>query len=173
MNTLMFKKDLDQYSDSEIKTIAKMYNLNAPVKDLRWLIAIRHSNKKQMVGGNLEKLSKWLDKYGEDITADELDHYDALYLNDHDIDEIPESIGAMTNLKFLELAGNNIVSLPETFGQLSNLKDLDLSDNRISRLPNSFTKLQRLETLYLKNNPIRQDVVNKLQKEMPKVKIFF
>ena len=173
MNALLFKKDLDRYSDANVKAIAKMYNLNAPVKDLRWLIAIRHANKKQMGGGHLENLSKWLERYGEDITADELAFSDALYLNDHDINEIPESIGAMTELQVLELAGNNISSLPETIGQLSNLRDLDLTDNKISRLPNSFTELQGLETLYLKNNPIRKDIVDKLRKEMPRVKIFF
>ena len=49
MNALMFKQDLDNYSDADIQTLARFYKINANPKDLRWLIALRHANKRQML----------------------------------------------------------------------------------------------------------------------------
>lgn len=43
MNILLFKRDLDQYSNVDIKTMAKMYNLVGDVNDLRWMVAIKNS----------------------------------------------------------------------------------------------------------------------------------
>ena len=61
---LLFKKDLDNYSTSDIDKIAKMYNISGSINDKKWIIAIRHANKKQMLPEDpyiqdiiLEKLS--------------------------------------------------------------------------------------------------------------------
>ena len=56
MNTvLLLKKDLEKYSNGEIKTIANYYKINGKnVNDLRWQIAIRHSQKNQFMTGNYQ-----------------------------------------------------------------------------------------------------------------------
>lgn len=56
MNTvLLLKKDLEKYSNGEIKTIANYYKINGKnVNDLRWQIAIRHSQKSQFMTGNYQ-----------------------------------------------------------------------------------------------------------------------
>lgn len=43
MNIVLFKQDLDQYSNTQIKTMAKMYDLHGDINDLRWLVAIKNS----------------------------------------------------------------------------------------------------------------------------------
>lgn len=53
MNVLLFKKDLDTISDSDIYKLAKMYNLTGHVTDLRWLIAIKHAQKTPMLSGGV------------------------------------------------------------------------------------------------------------------------
>lgn len=53
MNVLLFKKDLDTISDSDIYKLAKMYNLTGHVKELRWLIAIKHAQKTPMLSGGV------------------------------------------------------------------------------------------------------------------------
>ena len=60
MNILLFKKDLDHFSDHDILSISKMYNFSGNVKDLRWLIAIKHSQKAQMLSGGIMSFSEKL-----------------------------------------------------------------------------------------------------------------
>lgn len=45
MNILLFKQDLDNYPNKDIFKLAKMYGIQAPVYDLRWLIAIQNAKK--------------------------------------------------------------------------------------------------------------------------------
>ena len=46
MDVLLFKQDLDNYSDGDIAKLAKRYSIQAPMTDLRWLIAIQHAEKR-------------------------------------------------------------------------------------------------------------------------------
>lgn len=49
-----FKKDLDFYTDGEVLSIAKMYNLSGSPNDLRWIISIRHTSQNaQMLSGGV------------------------------------------------------------------------------------------------------------------------
>ena len=45
-------------------------------------------------------------------------------LDDHQIKEIPESIGQLVNLQQLLLSYNQIKKIPESIGQLNNLQKL-------------------------------------------------
>ena len=49
MNVLLFKRDLEKFSNKEIVSISKMYNLLGDTNDLRWMIAIKHSQKAPMI----------------------------------------------------------------------------------------------------------------------------
>lgn len=53
MNILLYKRDLETFSNKDIYSLARYYNLtNKDVNDLRWEIALRHSQKNQMLTGN-------------------------------------------------------------------------------------------------------------------------
>lgn len=73
-----FKKDLDLYTDREVLSIAKMYNLSGSPNDLRWIIAIRHASQNaQMLSGGVmsfvEKLPALIPVFktrGENIAID-------------------------------------------------------------------------------------------------------
>ena len=43
MDIYLFHQDLQQYSDSDILKIAKMYDLSGNVNDLRWMVALKNS----------------------------------------------------------------------------------------------------------------------------------
>ena len=53
MKAILFKRDLDNFSDHDILTMAKMYDLSGRIDDIRWLIAIKHAQKAQMLSGNV------------------------------------------------------------------------------------------------------------------------
>lgn len=60
------------------------------------------------------------------------------------IKSLPEDIGKLQNLVYINLASNRIIEIPESIGELTNLKNLSLGSNDISQLPESFTKLKNL-----------------------------
>ena len=50
-------------------------------------------------------------------------------MSDNRIEKLPYSIGKLTQLENLYLAGNNLTTLPKSITQLQNLKWLGLIDN--------------------------------------------
>ena len=64
----------------------------------------------------------------------------SLNLSGRSIEELPESIGQLTNLTSLNLENNKLTNLPESIGQLINLKDLNLVDNPLIQLPPEVVK---------------------------------
>ncbi|GMI79638.1 hypothetical protein HRI_001633100 [Hibiscus trionum] len=63
-------------------------------------------------------------------------------------------VGELKNLEILCLVGSDIETLPEEIGQLTKLKWLDLRDcSKLKRIPiGVFCKLTRLEELYMRNS---------------------
>ena len=60
-----------------------------------------------------------------------------LYLSHCDLSSIPNDIGCLSSLKYLDLSGNNFVSLSESMSQLSNLQSLYLEGcKRLQSLEN-------------------------------------
>lgn len=70
------------------------------------------------------------------------------------LDEIPDSLEKLKQLRRLELWGNSLESLPDWFGNFTQLQELNLSSNRLTRLPDSFGNLVSLRRLVLTNNPL-------------------
>lgn len=75
-----------------------------------------------------------------------------LNLGNNNIKELPESISNLDKLKFLHLANNKIDSIPQTIGKMKSLEVLNLNSNNLSTLPNSLGKLKNLKELALNEN---------------------
>lgn len=69
---------------------------------------------------------------------------------------LPESIGLLRHLEWLDLSGMGLEELPETFWSLSELRYLNLSYNRFRHLPDRLNELSRLEWLLLYNKHLFQ-----------------
>ncbi|MBI5295730.1 MAG: GTP-binding protein [Chloroflexi bacterium] len=70
------------------------------------------------------------------------------------IEELPDEIGILPNLRVLLLGQNKIKTLPRSICDLTNIRQLDLSHNQITFIPNNFKKLIMLNSLNLSNNQI-------------------
>ena len=64
---------------------------------------------------------------------------------------LPDSIGFLTNLKFLTFFECDLHEIPETIGNLTNLKDLDVRSNDNVELPSTIYNLHNLESISLEN----------------------
>lgn len=67
---------------------------------------------------------------------------------------IPNSIGNLTNLEYLNLVGNNLSGLPASIGSLANLRLLFMESNGLSALPESIGNLTNLRSLGLRWNKL-------------------
>ena len=109
---------------------------------------------------------------------------------------MPNEIARLSNLRYLNLAGNNLKTLPSDLGRLKRLEYLNLNDNQLSSLPpetfsltnlttlalvrNKFTdfpedfeKLRNLKRLYLTGNPLSQTEIIRAKDLLPHTKIDF
>ncbi|KAF7092981.1 hypothetical protein CFC21_095421 [Triticum aestivum] len=64
------------------------------------------------------------------------------------IEEIPEAIGDLFNLRHLGLRGSKVKMLPKSIEKLSNLLTLDLYESDIHELPSGIVKLKKLRHLF-------------------------
>jgi hypothetical protein len=67
---------------------------------------------------------------------------------------LPENIGLVQMLSFLDLEYNLIQKLPDSIGSLEHLQVLLVSGNSISELPDSITTLKNLQYIYGLNNKL-------------------
>lgn len=77
-----------------------------------------------------------------------------LYLPNNQITSVPASIGALVNLNYLYLNENAITSLPDSLGNLTALKNLLVNDNELTSLPDSVGNLGDLEYFYVLGNSL-------------------
>ena len=68
--------------------------------------------------------------------------------------ELPESLGKLSQLQYLDISDNQLTTLPESLGKLSQLQYLDISDNQLTTLPESLDDLSQLQKLNLRNNQL-------------------
>ncbi|BBH05784.1 NB-ARC domain-containing disease resistance protein [Prunus dulcis] len=67
-----------------------------------------------------------------------------LDLEDIPIDNLPDGVTSLFNLKHLNLKGTLIKELPESIGQLRNLQNLNIMSTKIEALPRGISKLLNL-----------------------------
>ncbi|XP_031474168.1 putative disease resistance protein RGA3 [Nymphaea colorata] len=67
------------------------------------------------------------------------------------IDMLPDSIGCLLLLKYLDLSYSNVSWLPSSMGKLYNLQTLDLSCSKIEELPKEMSELCNLRYLGLES----------------------
>ncbi|KAL4594282.1 hypothetical protein ACB092_12G009600 [Castanea dentata] len=72
-----------------------------------------------------------------------------LDLEDAPIDELPDEVFKLFNLRYLNLRGTLLKKLPNSIGRLLNLQTLDITDTQIKALPHGIGKLQSLRHLIL------------------------
>ena len=65
---------------------------------------------------------------------------------------LPDSIGALQQLRALALRGNRLAALPASLGSCSSLVEVDLRDNQLAALPEPLGQLTNLKLLLLDNN---------------------
>uniref|UniRef100_A0A2N9I7S4 NB-ARC domain-containing protein n=1 Tax=Fagus sylvatica TaxID=28930 RepID=A0A2N9I7S4_FAGSY len=70
-----------------------------------------------------------------------------LDLEDAPIDELPDELFKLFNLRYLSLRGTLVKELPKSIGRLLNLQTLDIKDTQIKALPHGIGKLQNLRHL--------------------------
>lgn len=88
-------------------------------------------------------------------TIGELTDLEGLYVINGRLSSLPVSIGNLTKLKDLTLSGNRIRSLPDSIGNLTNLTALNLAYNNLESLPSGIANLTNLEVLDLTGNRLR------------------
>ena len=69
---------------------------------------------------------------------------------------IPEEIGLLTQLSYLDLKYNSIIELPKEVGALLQLQKLDLSHNNISMIPHEFCLMKTITWLDLSHNSLQE-----------------
>ena len=74
----------------------------------------------------------------------------ALRLSNKTLTKLPETIGNLKRVRFLDLAHNNLTSLPQSMKSLTRIRYLSLFNNNFKRLPESIGFLKKLKHLDIK-----------------------
>lgn len=72
------------------------------------------------------------------------------------VDNIPEEIAKLSELKKISLLATNISTLPSKFSKLKNLQVAELAQTKLTDFPSSLLKIQTLKYLSLCGNPINK-----------------
>ncbi|KAF3455378.1 hypothetical protein FNV43_RR00001 [Rhamnella rubrinervis] len=109
------------------------------------------SNSKTLLLSSCYNLSKLPDSIGN------LKHLRYLDLSCTKFEEIPDTIGALHNLQKLLLGSCfRLATLPNSIGDLKNLRHLDLSWTSIEKIPDTVCNLQELRVLDIKGSKLRE-----------------
>ena len=77
-----------------------------------------------------------------------------LDLREMNLTELPETLGQLTQLQWLNLSNNQLTTLPESLGQLIQLQVLSVTNNRLVALPQSLCSLSQLKSLFIYGNQL-------------------
>ena len=83
--------------------------------------------------------------------------------------EFPMEITELTNLKVLNLTGNEIRKIPKEISKLEDLERLDLMKNKLEGLPIEITSLKNLKRINVAYNGLYDEDVAFIKKALPEV----
>ena len=102
-----------------------------------------------------------MDKHVENYAVVENGRVVKLILNEFGVTTLPSSIGALTELKVLDVFGDRkraypfLKSIDPAIGNCTKLEELLLNQNDLVTLPAEITKLQKLRTLSIADNHLK------------------
>ena len=103
-------------------------------------------------------VGKWASTFlaGNQLSSvpDSISNLKVLNLNGNQLSVLPSAIENLTNLTSLSLARNQLTDLPREMSNLPHLEALDLTSNQISAIPEVILALSGLNVLVLGDNPI-------------------
>ncbi len=91
---------------------------------------------------------------GIPVEIGNLKYIKELKINSFGVNFIPESIGKLTSLEYLEISFGGVRKIPVSICNLKALKHLDLSSHKIEKIPKYINLLTSLEVLNLAFNQI-------------------
>jgi len=83
-------------------------------------------------------------------------HITGLLFNKRGLNEIPESIKALSHLKYLNLSENKLEALPDWIQSLSQLQIFDVSNNKLTMITEDLFKINSLQKVIINNNPLQE-----------------
>lgn len=111
---------------------------------------IENARKRQII--ELDLSNKKLDELPASVG--QLTELQWLNLSNNRLTSLPESICQLARLKYLLIINNKLTSLPKSVGRLTQLQSLELTNNRLTSLPESIGQLTQLQSLYLDANQL-------------------
>ncbi|HEX2955756.1 MAG TPA: hypothetical protein VHO70_02925, partial [Chitinispirillaceae bacterium] len=73
-------------------------------------------------------------------------------LSDNIIDELPSTFSKLQKLNTLYLIRNRLTKWPEVFYDMPNLETIDIGGNHLTQLPDSISRCNKLKKLYINDN---------------------
>lgn len=122
-----------------------------------FLMAKEEQKQKFNVTSAIEILnltSSKLENFPEDIG--DISELRYLLISENRFKELPKIIGSLSQLKILEISENQLQELPESISNLYQLEKLDVSGNQLKKLPESIGKLYQLKELNVSGNQLKE-----------------
>ena len=79
---------------------------------------------------------------------------DTLALSDQSIAELPDCIGDLTSLLYVNVGYNDLTTLPASIIKLTNIEELNIRNNQFSVVPESIGELTSLKMLWMQDNQL-------------------
>ena len=86
-----------------------------------------------------------------------------LILTDNQLEQVPASLGQLSQLQKLMLAGNQLKELPDEMAACQNLELIRLAANQLTTLPSWLLTLPRLSWLAYSGNPFCESITSQSQ----------
>ncbi|KAA1246972.1 leucine-rich repeat domain-containing protein [Aquimarina sp. RZ0] len=78
----------------------------------------------------------------------------SLWIDHNNLKELPETIGALSQIRFLYIDHNSLEKLPEKITEMKKVWVIHAGYNRFRRLPPEFVKMKALLMVHINNNQI-------------------